>query len=221
MARLCHRVETEFVGTPCGLMDQFAAAASRSGCATLLDCRSLDAQFVRLPDHVVVAIMDTGVRRELKTSAYADRRAACGAAAGALGVRALRDADRALLDRSRAALDPVVYARALHVIEENARPQALAAALQAGDFATAGRLMNDSHAGLRDLYEVSSPELDLVTEQARAHPACFGARMTGGGFGGCAIALVRQTAAHDFARHMASSARAVFLARPEAGARLL
>jgi galactokinase len=170
--------------------------------------------------------MDTGVRRELGSSAYADRRAACETAVAALRaitpqVRALRDADLAMLDRVRDRLDPVVYRRARHVIQENARPGALAAALAAGDLLAAGRLMDESHASLRDLYEVSCDELDLVTERARAHSACFGARMTGAGFGGCAIALVRRSAAHDFTRHVASATRAVFVARPQAGARLL
>jgi galactokinase len=226
MARLCHRVENEFVGVLCGMMDQFAAAVSQRGCATLLDCRTLVVNAVTIPINATVVILDTGVRRDLATSAYADRRAACAGAVSVLqaqlpGITALRDVDTAMLDRARARLDPVVYRRALHVVQENARPAALAAALRQGDLPGAGRLLNESHASLRDLYEVSCEELDQVTERARAHPACFGARMTGAGFGGCAIALVTQAGALDFARGMAGAARAVFVARPEAGARLL
>jgi galactokinase len=226
MAQLCHRVENEFVGVPCGVMDQFAAAVSQRGCATLLDCRSLAVQAIPLPADATVVILDTGVRRELATSAYAERRAACAAAVTVLrstapGVTALRDADLAMLERARGRLDPVVYRRALHVVQENARPAALAAALNDGDLPRAGRLLNESHASLRDLYEVSCAELDRVTERARAHPACLGARMTGAGFGGCAIALVRQAGVPDFARTMAAAARAVCVARADAGARLL
>ena len=226
MARLCHRAENEFVGVPCGVMDQFAAAVSRRGCATLLDCRSLALRAIPLPADATVVILDTGVRRELAISAYAERRAACAAAVTALqalapGVIALRDVDLAMLESARGRLEPVVFRRALHVVQENARPAALAVALQNGDLPRAGRLLNESHASLRDLYEVSCEELDQVTERARAHPACLGARMTGAGFGGCAIALVAHAGAAAFARSLASAARVVFIARAEAGARLV
>jgi len=226
MARLCHRAETDFVGMPCGLMDQLAAALSRHDGATLLDCRSLETQPVPLPRSAAVVIMDTGVRRELGASPYAERLAACSAAVAAIRtlaphVRALRDADREMLEAVRHRLDPVVYRRARHVIEENARPCAMAAALHQGDLPAAGRLMNESHMSLRDLYQVSSPELDRLTDRARTLPGCFGARMTGAGFGGCAIALVNQAATLDFTRSLASAAHAVFVARPETGARLL
>ncbi len=226
MAKLCHQAENQFVGVPCGVMDQFAAAISEAGAATLLDCRSLETQSVPLPADVAVAIMDTGGRRELAASAYAERRATCEAAVAALravapGVQALRDADRALLDRAGDRLDPVVYRRARHVIEENARPPAMAAALRAGDLRAAGRLMNESHASLRDLYEVSSPELDALTDRARAHPACFGSRMTGAGFGGCAIALVNRAGLESFLASVRVAARAVFVSGAEAGARIV
>lgn len=226
MANLCHRAETEFVGMPCGLMDQLAAAISVADGAVFLDCRSLQTQPVPLPRGAAVLILDTGMRRELKASPYAQRLAACSTAVAVLRtsaphVRALRDADAAMLEAVRERLDPVVYRRAQHVIEENARPAAMAAALREGDLQAAGRLMNESHASLRDLYEVSSPELDLLTERARALPGCFGARMTGAGFGGCAVALVNQAAAPDCTRQLASAAHAVLTVRPEAGARLL
>lgn len=226
MAKLCHQAENQFVGVPCGMMDQFAAAVSQAGAATLLDCRSLETQPVPLPTDTAVVIMDTGVRRELAASAYAERRATCEAAVAALralapGIEALRDADLALLDRAGDRLDPVMSRRARHVIEENARPPRMADALRAGDLRAAGGLMNESHASLRDLYEVSSPELDALTDRSRAHPACYGARMTGAGFGGCAIALVSRAGLESFLASVRAAARAVFVSRPEAGARLV
>ena len=233
MARLCQQVENAFVGVPCGLMDQLASATSREGSATLLDCRSLETEFVPVPADAAVVVMDTGVRRALVQSAYAERRAACEAAVTVLresnpGVRALRDADRAMLAAARGRMDPVVFRRASHVVAENVRPPAMAAALRANDLAAAGRLMNDSHASLRDLYEVSCPELDLVCELSRAHPACHGARMTGAGFGGCAVALVRQDGAEAFAREIESAYRTrgprgepFFVTGPGHGARLV
>jgi galactokinase len=233
MARLCQRVENDFVGMPCGLMDQLAAAASRAGCATLLDCRSLATAFVPVAPAAGVVVMDTGVRRALLQSAYAERRAACERAVAVLrqghpGVRALRDVDQAMLAAARGRLDPLVFRRASHVVAENVRPSAMADALRANDLAAAGRLMNDSHASLRDLYEVSCPELDLVCELARADPACFGARMTGAGFGGCAVALVRQDGDEAFARAVETAYRGrrpggepFFVTRPGAGARLV
>jgi galactokinase len=233
MARLCQRVENTFVGMPCGLMDQLAAAASRAGCATLLDCRSLETAFVPVPATAAVVVMDTGVRRALVQSAYAERRAACERAVAVLrdvrpGVRALRDVDEGMLAAAHGNLDPLVLRRARHVIAENGRPPAMAAALRANDLAAAGQLMNDSHASLRDLYEVSCPELDLVCELARGHPACFGARMTGAGFGGCAVALVAQDGAEAFVRAVEGDYRAgapggepFFATLPGAGARLV
>jgi galactokinase len=214
-------------------MDQFASAAAESGCALLLDCRSLETRSTLIPSGAVVVIMDTGARRTLASSAYNDRRASCEAAVAALatlvpGIRALRDVDDALLSRGRGLMDEKTFHRAAHVVPENRRPVEMAAALDDGDLERAGRLMNDSHASLRDLYEVSSSELDLVTDIARRHPACHGARMTGAGFGGCAVALVDAARAESFVAetHAAYKAQvdlpsAFFACRPAAGARLL
>ncbi len=233
MARLCQWVENEFVGVPCGLMDQLASAASHEGAATLLDCRSLETAFVPVPQAVVVVVMDTGVRRALVQSAYAERRAACEAAVAVLReraprVRALRDVDQAMLEAAHDRLDPLVFRRASHVVAENDRPPAMATALRANDLAAAGWLMNDSHASLRDLYQVSCPELDLVCELARAHRACLGARMTGAGFGGCAVALVWRDHGDAFVRQVETAYRAqgpggepFFMTRPGGGARLV
>jgi galactokinase len=208
-ARLCQKAENEFVGVRCGLMDQFASALSREGCGLLLDCRSLHSEPIPLPPTMGVVVMDTGIRRRLATSAYNERRAACDSAVAVLRrlderVRALGHVNRDLLESARSGMSDLVFRRARHVVEENERPPALAAAFRAGDLRAAGRLMNHSHASLRELYEVSCPELDLLTDLARNHPACHGARLTGAGFGGCAIALVEHEAAHDFAQQMAS-----------------
>ncbi len=233
MARVGQRAENEFVGVNCGIMDQFASAASEEGHALLLDCRSLETRSTAIPSSAVVVIMDTGARRTLAGSAYNDRRGSCEAAVAALktivpGIRALRDVDDALLARGRSLMDEKAYQRASHVVPENRRPVEMAGALDSGDLEGAGRLMNASHASLRDLYEVSSVELDLVTEVARAHPACWGARMTGAGFGGCAVALVDATHGEAFVAeaHAAYKAKvdlpsAFFACRPAAGARLL
>jgi len=204
-------------------MDQLASAACEDGAALLVDCRSLDTRRVPIPGDVTVVVMDTGVRRRLAASEYNDRRGACERALRAVrtiapSVRALRDVDAALLDRARGAMDDVTYRRALHVVHEIGRPLAMAEAFAAGRFADAGRLMNASHESLRDLYEVSSPELDAVVARACAHRACFGARLTGAGFGGCAVALVTSNAVDDFRRHVGGS---TYPSRPAAGAHLL
>ena len=217
MARLCQRAENEFVGMACGVMDQFTAACSRAGQALLLDCRSLDTAHVPLPESAAGVIMDTGVRRSLARSAYNERRAACESALASLrrvepGLRALRDVTPELLAAEAPRLDPIARKRAAHVVAENRRPGAMAEALRAGDLAAAGALMSDSHASLRDLYEVSSSELDRVVSLARSHGACFGARLTGAGFGGCAVALVERDAAEALARDVERRYRGGMLA---------
>lgn len=234
MARLSQEAENAYVGLSCGIMDQYAAAAALEGTALLLDCRSLEARPVPVPDHAMVVVMDTGSRRGLAFSTYNERRASCEAAVRGLsalrpGLRALRDVDEALLQSGRDRLDAITYARAAHVVAENQRPRAMARAFEIGDLEAAGRLMDESHRSLRDLYEVSSAELDLMTELARSHPACHGARLTGAGFGGCAVALVRTEAAESFVREVAAAYRerrpdlgrsALFGCRPSAGARI-
>ena len=233
MARLCQRAENAYVGMACGVMDQFAAAASVQGHALLLDCRSLQTEAVALPAAVAVVVMDTGVRRSLARSAYNERRRSCEEAVAALrevvpSLRALRDVTPALLEAERARLDPVAFKRAAHIVVDNFRPVQMAAALRGGDLASAGRLMNESHASLRDLYEVSCAELDAMVELAQAQPGCIGARMTGAGFGGCAVALVESDRAGDFTRDVERAylqrydlPAALFTCRPAAGARLV
>jgi galactokinase len=233
MALLGQQVESDWVGVKGGVMDQFAATMGRAGHALLLDCRSLGHSLVPIPDHAVVVVMDTGAPRTLAGSAYNERSASCAAAVEVLreadpAIRALRDVDLDLLEVERGRLDEMVYRRSLHVVTENLRPPAMADALARADLEGAGRLMDESHFSLRDLYEVSSVELDLFTELARQHPACYGARLTGAGFGGCAIALVSAEAAEDFMEETHSHYRsrvqlpsAVFACRPESGARLI
>ena len=233
MALLGLRSEHDFVGIKCGLMDQLASALGRSGYALLLDCRSMAAMPVAIPETAEVVVMDTGARRALAGSAYNERRESCEAAVavarrGDGRIEALRDVSPELLEEIRPELDETTWRRAKHVVEENLRPGLMAAALEAGDLAEAGRLMNDSHASLRDLYDVSSEELDLMAGLARSHPACFGARLTGAGFGGCAVALVQAGESDGFIETVHSSYRrevdlpsALFACRPAAGARLL
>ena len=169
-------------------MDQFISAGAIAGHASLMDCRALTLSPAPLPPGVVVAIMDTGTRRVLAEAAYGDRRADCERAVVELGVDALRDAT---LEQVATLADPVVRRRAHHVVAENQRTLDAAAAMAAGDTAEIGRLMSESHVSLRDDYEVSGPGLDAIVEVALAAPGCLGARMTGGGFAGCAVALVR------------------------------
>lgn len=236
MACLCRRAENRYVGVACGVMDQYASACGRAGAALLLDCRSLECTPVPLPEETAIVIMDTAVPRRLAGSAYNERRAACAEAVRRLRaldpeITALRDVTPALLTAGQGLLrspGDTLLCRARHVVAEMARPTALAAALTAHDYTEAGRLLNASHASLRDLFEVSSPELELITDLARGHPACHGARLTGAGFGGSAIALVEATAAVDFAavtqaryRERSGRAGACFVCRAVAGTGLV
>ena len=233
MALACQRAEHEFVGTRCGVMDQFAAACSRAGCALLLDCRSLATEPVALPPGATVVVMDTGASRALAASAYNARRASCERAVEGVRrvvptARALRDVSLEQLEACRDRLDELTWRRARHVVEEIGRPRALADAFRQGDLDLAGRLMDASHESLRTLYEVSSAELDHVVSLARAHAGCYGARMTGAGLGGCAIALVQEGAAGDFITAVEAAYNAaggptgtLFACRPVGGASLV
>ncbi len=232
MALLGQKTEWEFIGVKGGVMDQFTATMARAGHAMLLDCRTLETSPVPLPDSVVVVVLDTGASRSLAGSAYNERSASCREAVAALKtvdpeIRALRDVDLDLLETSRDRLDSTAYRRARHVVGEIRRPLLMAKALAGSDLEEAGRLMNESHTSLRELYEVSSFELDLFTDLARRHPGCYGARLTGAGFGGCAIALVNAGDAGDFMDTVHAGYRAqtdlpssVFAVRAEGGARL-
>jgi len=232
-ARLCQRAENAYVGVPCGIMDQLAVSAAQEGAAVLIDCRSLATEPVPIPPGLAVVVMDTGVERRLADSGYRARRASCEAAVSVIRglhpeVRALRDVDGAMLVEAADLLDPETAARAQHVVAESRRPHDLAAAFAANDLERCRRLLDDSHWSLRDLYEVSCPELDGITALARAHPACFGARLTGAGFGGSAVALVLAEESAAFVDAVGPAYRqqfgiegALHICRPVGGARIL
>jgi len=207
MARAGRRVENEWIGINSGIMDQMISAGGRAGHALLIDCRSLATEAVPLPPDVAVVILDTMTRRGLVDSEYNDRRAQCERAAAALGVPALRDADMSLFERKRVGLDPVVARRARHVISENRRTLAAAAAMRRGDAAEIGHLMNESHVSMRDDFEISRAEMDRMVELAQAEPGCYGARMTGGGFGGAAVALVSAGRQRSFVANVSRAYR--------------
>ena len=204
MAKLGQRAENQWVGVSCGIMDQLISAAGRAGHALLIDCRSLVTEAVPFPPGVAVVVLDTSTRRGLVDSAYNERRAQCEAAAKYFQVSALRDVTIERFRHTAAGLDAVTWRRARHVIAENDRTLQAAAAMRRGDAAELGRLMNQSHESLRDDYEVSNEALDAMAASAEAHPACYGARMTGAGFGGCAVALIRAEAAEDFVARTAA-----------------
>ena len=198
MARLSQRAENEWVGVNSGIMDQLISAAGVTGHALLIDCRSLDTRAVPIPTDVSVVVLDTATRRTLVDSEYNERRARCESAARYFGVRALRDVDERMFAERGGGLDEVTRRRARHVVTEDARTLAAAEALAAGDVKRVGMLMDESHRSLRDDFEVSRAELDAMVAIARAHPGCYGARMTGAGFGGCAVALVAREDAGRF-----------------------
>ena len=199
MAKLGQKTENEWMGVNSGIMDQMISAAGKAGYALLIDCRSLTTELVPLPLETAVVILDTMTRRGLVDSAYNERRSQCEAAARFFGVTALRDVALVDFEAQVERLDPIAYQRGKHVISENERTLAAAAAMRAGDAVTLGKLMNASHESLRDDFEVSSLELDSLVKIARSQPGCYGARMTGAGFGGCAVALVAAAQAAGFA----------------------
>src|SRR5206468_2865688 len=175
MAKLAQRAENEWVGVGCGIMDPLIIGAGREGHATLVDCRSLEMRPVPLPAGTVAAVLDTSTRRELTGSAYNERRAECEQAARLLGVEALRDVSAAQLHARRGSLPEVVLRRARHIVAENERTLEAADAMEDGEARRVGRLMNESHASLRDDFEVSSPALDAMAECAREASGCYGA----------------------------------------------
>ncbi len=199
LARICQRAENDYVGVRSGLMDPFASACGVAGSALLLDCRSLEWRTVAIPDGLRLVVCHTGSPRRLGSSAYNIRRSQCEAAVAGIrrvdpAVRSLRDVNPALLAEARSGLDPVVARRAEHIIAENDRVLATLDALEAGDIAAVREAFAASHASLRDLFEVSSPELDALVAIASVVPGVVAARMTGGGFGGCTVNLVHADA---------------------------
>jgi galactokinase len=199
LARRSQRAENAYVGVQCGLMDQFASACGVAGAALLLDCRSSEWRPIPVPGDVVLVVCHTGSPRRLEHSDYNVRRSQCEAAVAALAVdhpeiHSLRDVTPELLVQYSDRLDPIAARRAKHIVAENARVGATVTALEAGDLAAVGELFAAGHESLQDLFEISSPELDAMVEIAKAVPGVIASRMTGGGFGGCTVNLVRPDA---------------------------
>jgi galactokinase len=204
MAKIGQKTENQWVGVNSGIMDQMISAAGVAGRALLIDCRSLETETAPLPPGTSIVILDTATRRGLVDSHYNERRQQCEAAARYFGVPALRDVSYAEFEAKAGGLDELTRKRARHVITENARTLEAAEAMRQGDAARLGKLMDASHVSMRDDFEISRAEVDAMVECAQNHPACYGARMTGGGFGGCCVALVREEAAQGFALDVAT-----------------
>jgi galactokinase len=231
-ARLCQKAEHVYAGMPCGIMDQFSSALGAEGKLLLIDCRSETAELVPMDDpSVAVLVVNSNVKHELTGSEYPERRAQCEEAAKRLGVAALRDVSSAQLEAEQGKLDLLLYRRARHVVGEIERTLEAAQSLQDRDWPRVGELMYASHASLRDDYEVSCEELDALVEIAQAigqSGGVIGARMTGGGFGGCIVALVRSGAEREIADRIGAAYRdrtgidaTAFVTRPARGAHII
>ena len=231
-ALLCQKAEHEYAGIPCGIMDQFISVMGKADHLLLIDCRTRRPELVPMRDPAVaLLIINTNVKHELTGGEYAQRRAQCEEAARLLGVPALRDADAEMLERAADKMDEVVFRRARHVISENERTLHAVEGVKASNWPTVGQLMYASHTSLRDDYEVSCAELDAVVELALdigARGGVSGCRMTGGGFGGCAVALVKSEAVAAVSARIASEYErrtgiqpSLFVSRPAAGATVL
>jgi galactokinase len=230
---LCQRAEHEYAFVPCGVMDQFTAVAAREDHVVLLDCRSLEPRLIPWADpSVVVLIVNSNVKHDLgKTNEYALRRQQCQEGARILGVELLRDITVAEVDASTDRLGPVLARRVGHVVRENARTLSAAETIARGNWRQLGQLLYESHVSLRDDFEVSCPELDVLVELAQAAGEAngiYGGRMTGGGFGGSTVNLVRADAVESLTGYFETEYRArvgiaptVFATRPTGGARVV
>jgi galactokinase len=203
LAILCQRAENQYVGVNCGLMDQFASACGVEGSAVWFDTRSHESKAVKLPENTVVVVADTGVRRGLVSSAYNDRRASCEEALRHLqiaipGIKTLREVSIGEFNRFSAGMAEIPLKRSRYIVHECARMDQALDVLSRNDATSFGGLMNDTHAGLRDDYEVSCAELDAMVETAWKLPGCYGSRLTGAGFGGCTVSLVERAKVNGF-----------------------
>jgi galactokinase len=203
LAKLCRRAENEFVGARVGIMDQFVSFFGETDKALLLDCRSLEFENLPVPLPAQLVICNTMVKHDLASGAYNERRRQCEEGVEWLrtvlpNVTALRDVTSQQLEEHRKEMREVIYRRCRHVVTENERVIAGASALKEGEVAKFGELMNESHQSLRDDYEVSCAELDLMVELAQKTEGVYGSRMTGGGFGGCTVNLVRRDKVEEF-----------------------
>ena len=213
LALACQRAENEFVGARCGIMDQFVACYGRAGHLLMLDCRTLDYRFLRLPENVRMVICNTMVKHLNAAGEYNTRRAECEEGVRLLskkfpGLSSLRDLTPAKVESSKEMLPPVIQKRCRHVVTENQRVLAAAAALEKDNLKKLGALVAESHRSLRDDYEVSSPELDLMVELANQIQGIYGSRMTGGGFGGCTVNVVATEAVSEFENKIAAAYKA-------------
>jgi galactokinase len=230
VAQWCQRAENEFVGANCGIMDQYVVCLGRTGHALMIDCRTLESRLVPIPPDIAIVVSNTMVTHSIAGGEYNTRRDQCDAAVRALtpvlpDVQSLRDVSLMQLNTYRDLLPSTIYKRARHVIAENGRVAQAADALDRRDFARCGELMRESHLSLRDDFEVSCAELDLMVDLASAHPGVFGSRMTGGGFGGCTVSLVAAAAANDVEHALrqgyaraTGTLPAVYVCTPSAGA---
>lgn len=211
VAFMGQRVEHEFVNVPCGIMDQFISANGKAGHALKLDCQSMEFEHIPMDDpSVAVLIVDSAVKHSLADGAYGQRRKQCEDAARILGVKTLREATLEQVEAAKNELGDICYRRARHVVGENARVEAFARAVSAKDWDEAGSAMRGSHASLRDDYEVSCAEVDTLVSACDTIPsasAVYGARLTGGGFGGCIVALVKTDKVEDVAQELLSAYR--------------
>lgn len=228
MAKMGQWVENEWLGLGSGIMDQMISASGQAGRALMIDCRTLATEQVPIPDDMVVVILDTGTRRGLVGSEYNIRRQQCEEAAAFYGVPKLRDLSLSMFEAKADKLDELPRRRARHIVTENMRVLQARDALNVGDVETFGDLMKASHVSMRDDFEISSPALNAMVNHAQAHSACVGARMTGGGFAGCAVALVRKDGATDFAETVAKgyadetgNTPQVYISQPTDGANII
>eukprot|EP00092_Neocalanus_flemingeri_P021833 GFUD01023685.1.p1 GENE.GFUD01023685.1~~GFUD01023685.1.p1 ORF type:complete len:393 (-),score=155.81 GFUD01023685.1:123-1301(-) len=221
-ALACQAAEHSHAGMPCGIMDQFISVMARPGAALLIDCKTLEARTVPLSDpSVAVLITNSNVKHQLTGSEYPARRSACLDSAALLGKESLRDVDLAMLEENKDKFDEVTYRRVKHVVTEIPRTEEAADALENGDYPTFGRLMVDSHVSLRDDFEVSCPELDQLVAAAMEVTGVFGSRMTGGGFGGCTVTLLKQASVPAAMAHMTAKYEGkptFYVCKPETGA---
>ena len=198
VAKLAQRAESEWVGISCGIMDQLISACGIAGHVLLIDCRNLKMEPVKLPEGIRIIILDTKTRRGLIDSLYNERHSQCLQVARMLGKSVLRDVNLMELEAQISNLNPLLYLRARHVISENIRVQQAAEAMLSIDLNYLGQLMQESHISLRDNFEVSNSTLNCMVECALSAPGCLGARMTGAGFGGCVVAIVKKEQEIDF-----------------------
>jgi galactokinase len=231
LAKLCQRSEHEFVGIPCGIMDQYISVFGREHSAVKIDCRSLDHQLVALPDGVTFVAVNTMVKHALAGSAYKDRVAECAAAVAAIqqkfpSVASLRDVAEDQFESVAGSLPPVVARRARHVVTEDERVEQFVASSARGELETMGKLLVASHRSLQYDYEVSCEELDFLVDHALLIDGVYGSRMTGGGFGGCTVTMLRPAAVEAFSASLARSYQRrfqvtprIYRCNPSAGAR--